>query len=308
MITVILNLLRTDGYITVHKQLIKSLGLVAATLFAELCGKYKYFFDAGKLKDGYFYYTFPDCEEELGLSRREQEGGLEKLIQCKLIEKKVMKLKGDDAPRRYIKITNNLNELLRLLGMPPEGDSTGFVQNEQIELTKTDKSNCSKCTPNKNKDIRLKQEELKRNLYTQVSNNTHTDFNGGNITPVHSAQSKEEEQTPVCEQTVSLEQLQQEIKATIGETLVLERLKKLVHTCSIERIRYHLEHWHIHRLNQTKKGAGYFITVVENDIPPVAPEKKSYATTDRKPQRDNFDQREYTDEELEKFYANLQSL
>jgi hypothetical protein len=111
---------------------------------------------------------------------------------------------------------------------------------------------------------------------------------------------------PVAQPTsVSLEQLQQDIQAVIGEEINVMRLARLIQTASLERIRYHLEHWHIHKLNQTRPGAGYFLTVVENDIPPVAPEKKPSGTASKKPQRDNFDQRTYSDEELEKFYANL---
>jgi hypothetical protein len=105
---------------------------------------------------------------------------------------------------------------------------------------------------------------------------------------------------------VDLTQLQQDIEETIGETIVVERIKKLVHSSSLERIRFHLEHWPIHQLNQRMPGAGYFLTVVENDIPPVAPpEKKPYQATTQPSQRDMFEQREYSDEFLESFYANL---
>jgi hypothetical protein len=152
----------------------------------------------------------------------------------------------------------------------------------------------------------LNDTELTRNLSTQVSKNTHTGFSKGNITPVHNTHIQEE-QTPVCETSVSLHVLQQEIQDTIGETIGVDRLKKLMYSSSVDRLRYHLAHWPIHKLNQVKPGAGYFITVIENDIEPVVPPPKQYPqqTGQQKPQRDNFEQRDYTDEELESFYANL---
>lgn len=161
MINTILSLLRSDGYITVHKTLIKNIGLVPAALFAELCSKYKYFLDEGLLQEGYFYYTLPNCQEELGLSRREQDGAFNILEKLGLIEKKAKKFKNDAAPKRYIKITQDFNLILGLLqdksidveNIATSVASIGFVQNEQIEMYKTDNSICAKRATNKNNNI-----------------------------------------------------------------------------------------------------------------------------------------------------------
>lgn len=104
--------------------------------------------------------------------------------------------------------------------------------------------------------------------------------------------------------TVDLQHLQWHIQNIIGETIFIGRLKKLVQTAGVERISYHLKHWHIHKLHVTKSVAGYFLTVVENDIPPQALPKQQYHTG-KIPQRDNFEQHVYTDEELERVYADL---
>lgn len=172
MINSILNLLRSDGYITVHKTLIRNIGLVSATLFSELCSKYKYFLDNGQLRNSYFYYTIPDCEKELGLGRREQDSALNKLVSLGLIEKKAMKFTQDNAPKRYIKITDNINLLLKYFNESDKKTeveniaNTGFVQNVQIEKDKKDNSNCAKCTPSN----------------TNINN---TNYNNQSVSPSH---------------------------------------------------------------------------------------------------------------------------
>jgi hypothetical protein len=115
--------------------------------------------------------------------------------------------------------------------------------------------------------------------------------------PVHSA----------CK-PLSLQELQKAISETIGENFGLHQLKLLVRTKGQQKIQYHLAHWHIHRQRQTKSAAGYFNYVVINDMEPVLPEKKPYYQGNQVntiPQRDNFEQRDYSDDFLESFYANL---
>jgi hypothetical protein len=107
---------------------------------------------------------------------------------------------------------------------------------------------------------------------------------------------------------LSLQELQKAISETIGENFGLHQLKLLVRTKGQQKIQYHLAHWHIHRQRQTKSAAGYFNYVVINDMEPVLPEKKPYYQGNQVntiPQRDNFEQRDYSDEFLESFYANL---
>jgi hypothetical protein len=157
MIQIILNLLKSDGYISTNKNLIKNIGLTPAIVFSELCSKYAYFLSQGLLKDGFFYFTIPDCEQELNIGRKEQDNVFNKLISFGLITKKVMKLKNDEAPKRYIKITDDINLLMSYLKEKSTEtvDKYGFVQKEQIENTKMDISICPKGAPNKNKYIIL---------------------------------------------------------------------------------------------------------------------------------------------------------
>jgi hypothetical protein len=129
---------------------------------------------------------------------------------------------------------------------------------------------------------------------------THTKKEAAHITT--------QQKSDVCENSsTDFLAFQKEVLDIIGQKVGLPMLEQLVRISSVERIRYHLQEWHIHKQNQTKGGAGYFITVILNDIEPLTPEKRQqqYYSSNQKPQRDNFEQREYTDEEFEKFYANL---
>lgn len=99
--------------------------------------------------------------------------------------------------------------------------------------------------------------------------------------------------------------LQKEIKRITGCQVPVKKVGELLTISSLERIKYHLANWHIHKQHQKSEGAGWFFTVVEHDI---EPEKMKIGFTGEKrkvPQRDNFGQREYTREYLESFYDNL---
>lgn len=67
----------------------------------------------------------------------------------------------------------------------------------------------------------------------------------------------------------SIRVLQTQIKNVIGYELTETKIKKLLVRATLEHIQYHLDQWNIHKQNQVKPGAGYFITVVENDVVPL---------------------------------------
>lgn len=98
--------------------------------------------------------------------------------------------------------------------------------------------------------------------------------------------------------------LQEEIKQVTGYQIPVEKARELLLTSSLERIKYHLANWHIHKKHQKSEGAGWFFTVIKNDIEPE--KRKTDAIGNGKVlQRDNFEQREYSKEYLESFYADL---
>jgi hypothetical protein len=204
-----------------------------------------------------------------------------------------------------------------LVNQKPQNSDIQRPQNSDIQRPQN-----SDIQRPQNSDIQRPQNSDANKTYlsnTDLSNtekkNTHTDLPEGyrdpednersNITPKPRTY-QTNKTNPVCEKTVSLEQLQKDIQTVIGETIVIPRLERLVHTTSLDDIKYHLQHWDIHRQNQVRPGAGYFLTVVENDIPPVAPPQKPlYSNTGKVSQRDNFEQRDYSEEFLESFYVNL---
>lgn len=136
---------------------------------------------------------------------------------------------------------------------------------------------------------------------------------GENATPIPDINTdfkqavKKHTQEYVCgvpvNQNISLDELRMEAEKVIGEKLWKSHFEIAMRNISIDKFRWHLGNWHIHKLNANKAGA-YFIQVLANDIEPVKPQKQTY-NQNKIPQRDNFDQREYTDEEIEKFYADL---
>jgi len=135
MINTILNLLRSDGYITVNKTLACNIGLVPATVFAELASKFNYFNNIGQLRDGYFYCTSPDLKKDTGLSKDEQTTAIKKLIKFGLIDMQVKKLKGDEAPKRYFKIISDLDNLLKYLTNIDNNDDILFKHITSVENT-----------------------------------------------------------------------------------------------------------------------------------------------------------------------------
>lgn len=97
----ILELLRSDGFITVNKYLAKTVGLHEAIVLAELISHYKYFADLGKLDDnGMFYVTVEKMEDNTTLSKHLQSKAISTLQNLGLIESRQ---KGLPA-RRFFKI------------------------------------------------------------------------------------------------------------------------------------------------------------------------------------------------------------
>jgi len=86
MITgIIADLLATDGYIQVNKQLIKKLGLESAVLIGELCAEYRYWKTKGKLVDDSFYSIQANIEDNTGLNAYTQRKVIKKLQELNII-------------------------------------------------------------------------------------------------------------------------------------------------------------------------------------------------------------------------------
>jgi len=83
---VIQELLKSTGYISVNKLLIKKLGLKAAVFLSELFSKRSYFESQDKLFKNWFFNSVEDMKLSTGLSSYEQKNSIDTLEKLKLID------------------------------------------------------------------------------------------------------------------------------------------------------------------------------------------------------------------------------
>lgn len=119
----ILQLISTENFISVNKELIKLLGLEEAIILGELASEYEFWNKRGELQDGFFYSTIENIEKNTTLSVHKQRKALNNLKEKGLIE---IKVKGIPA-KRYIKIIEK--QVYELL-------SFQFVKNSQTTPAK----------------------------------------------------------------------------------------------------------------------------------------------------------------------------
>ena len=91
-------------YIILNKNLINSIGINEALLYSELFNRMHQFNFRGNLTDdGYFPCTIKEIEDEISLSRKQQDLVIKKLKDVGLIEIKVLGLPA----KRHFKIISN---------------------------------------------------------------------------------------------------------------------------------------------------------------------------------------------------------
>ena len=106
----LLKLISNENYIIVNRDLIKEIGLDEAVLLSELCSEQYYWKSKDKLgKDGFFFSTIENIENNIGFKKKKQLTLLKELKSRNLIE-----VKYHDMPKkRYIKV--NVLELEKIL-------------------------------------------------------------------------------------------------------------------------------------------------------------------------------------------------
>ena len=133
----ILQLISTENFISVNKELIKLLGLEEAIILGELASEYEFWNKRGELQDGFFYSTIENIEKNTTLSVHKQRKALNNLKEKGLIE---IKVKGIPA-KRYIKIIEK--QVYELL-------SFQFVKNSQTSLSNFEYTVSEKLSGNNN--------------------------------------------------------------------------------------------------------------------------------------------------------------
>lgn len=147
----ILNLLASNGFITVNKQIMRELGLEEAVLLGELCSEYVYWESQNKLTDdNMFFCSVNKLEENTGLSDRKQRRIIKRLEELEILE---TQLKGLPATR-YFKI--NVEQLFLICKMSSFKMQDEFFQNARSYLSKCKGSNNIN---NKNKKERIEKRE-----------------------------------------------------------------------------------------------------------------------------------------------------
>ena len=135
------QVLSHGNYISINRTLISKLGLVSACMLSELMDEYEYYFDRNMLiDDGWFFSTRENIEKKIGLSRKQQDSAIKKLIDLGLIEKK----RKGVPPKKHFKL--NENKIWFFLSRDDVEPTYDEVLDGQIELSKRDKLNCPKGT------------------------------------------------------------------------------------------------------------------------------------------------------------------
>ena len=145
----ILSILASSNYITVNKDLIKTVGLEEAIIFGELCSEYTYWEQQGKLIDGMFYCSVDKLEEATTLSEYKQRQAIKNLIDSGYI---TQELRGLPATRYFKIVSEQVLKLFRIRSEkiteldPEKLQSSNNTINKNSKKEKTNKKDMAKTT------------------------------------------------------------------------------------------------------------------------------------------------------------------
>ena len=165
----VIQLLASNGFITVNKHLARTLGLDEAVIFGELCSKYDYREARGELdEDGYFYCTVEDLEENTSLNDHKQRKAINSLVKIGLIEQVTKGL----PCKRFFRI--NENAVLKIFDI------------QSLKNLRTVSENF--------KEIELKNFQINKNTEQEYSNKKYIEKEGyrGKVNNIHSDNLSEE--------------------------------------------------------------------------------------------------------------------
>ena len=108
----ILQLIASDSFITVSKEIIKKVGLEEAIILGELASEYDYWQkNKGLTPEGYFFSTIENIEDKTTLSEHKQRKALKTLKDKGLLD---ISIKGIPA-KRYIKLNEqNISKIFNI--------------------------------------------------------------------------------------------------------------------------------------------------------------------------------------------------
>ena len=159
----ILSLISSRGFIAVNKQLARIYGLDEAIMLGELASEYEYWEARGEIKDGYFYSTVENVQENTTLSDRRQRAAIKTLQSAGVLN---MKLKGLPKKRYF-----SINEVRIMEELNVANVQNKTLQNERFVHCETQdvnlaKRQTNKNNPNENKEKKNKNENIE--IYTRI--------------------------------------------------------------------------------------------------------------------------------------------
>lgn len=96
-----------------------------------------------------------------------------------------------------------------------------------------------------------------------------------------------------------------EIQKVLTEKISQKKIQELINAVGLDTLKQYIDTWDKYRPFARQGQAAYFIHCVQHQIPAPTPQAITYSN--KTPQFSNFEQREYSDDDYEKFYANLNS-
>lgn len=110
--------------------------------------------------------------------------------------------------------------------------------------------------------------------------------------------STRETHTEYSKNSQNIKTLCVEVQKILGEKVSEKKLQELINSKGVDAVQQYLTNWDKYRHHANSTQASYFIYAVQNELPePQAKKSNTYKPI--------LDQREYREEDLEKFYVNV---
>lgn len=165
---IVMSLLSNNGYIIVNKEIIKKIGLHEAIILGEMCSEYTYWERENKLKDGFFFSTRENIEENTGLSAYQQREPFKHLVENSII---IEKLVGMPQKKWY---SLNMDKLYEIFKKDINTDLTPcHKETAHQEVKKLDDKESRNLTPSDKETVchEVKKLDINNNKKNNKNNN-----------------------------------------------------------------------------------------------------------------------------------------
>lgn len=269
--------LSSDNYLQVNRTLIKCVGLHEAILLSELLSERRYWRNENRLKDGWFYSTRNNLQDNTGLTATMQRSALQSLKNSGVVEVKQMGL-----PAKNYYYIDDEQVLTILNNKMCENLTTGCDETLQQEVINSNSNNNieNKNNNQNNKtkrasEPRLSSQKHSRNFQKETKQLTDKLSSGAEIAEQEEKKKKKRSQKELCLDEIEDSKYQfsdaEKVKLT-------EYLEWAMSGKDNRRIR-NVELWRtkLNTLLQLREEGCDLVKVIQNSI-----EKKWYVFVDEK--------------------------